>query len=96
VLSNFDTHFSQYVKYFSSKTRSVSEAARHYLYGLFQSSKSNLEKMSEVVAKSAYHRMHHMLSDAPWDCTEVAGGLAQDARERGHENGVRSQYCSLR
>lgn len=79
MLSNFDTHFSQYVKYFRSKTRSVSEAARHYLYGLFQSSKSNIEKMSEVVAKSAYHRMHHMLSDASWDCTEVAGGLAQDA-----------------
>jgi SRSO17 transposase len=79
VLSNFDTHFSHYAKYFNSKTRSVSEAARDYLYGLFQSSKSNMEKMSEVVANSVYHRMHHMLSDARWDCTEVTGGLAQDA-----------------
>ena len=35
--------------------------------------------MSEVAAKSAYHRMPHMLSDAPWDCTEAASGLAQDA-----------------
>jgi SRSO17 transposase len=79
VLSNFDQHFSQYVKYFSSKTRSVSDSARDYLCGLFQSSKSNIEKMSEVVANSAYHRMHHMLSDAQWDCRAVSGGLAQDA-----------------
>lgn len=79
VLSNFDVHFSRYVECFSSKTRSVSKAARHYLYGLFQSSKSNMEKMSEVVVESDYHRLHHMISDAQWDCAQVRKELVADA-----------------
>jgi SRSO17 transposase len=57
----------------------VSETARHYLYGLFQSVKSNMEKMSEVVAESSYHKLHHMLSDAQWDCGQVSRELAEDA-----------------
>jgi SRSO17 transposase len=79
VLSNFDKHFLQYEQYFRSKTRTVSEAARHYLCGLFQSAKSNLEKMSEVVVESSYHRLHHMLSDAHWDCGRVRHELTRDA-----------------
>lgn len=79
VVSNFDDHFSYYVECFRSAKSTVEEAARHYLYGLFQSAKSNMEKMSEVVAGSAYHRMQHMISDGVWDSGQVRQVLAQDA-----------------
>jgi SRSO17 transposase len=80
-LSNFDEHYLRYTKCFESKTRSVSEAARHYLYGLFQSVKSNMEKMSEVVAGSSYSQMHHMLSDARWEWAQVREELVKDAND---------------
>ena len=79
MLSNFDKHFLHYEQHFRSKTRTVSVAARHYVQGLFQSAKSNMEKMSEVVAQSSYHRLHHMLSDAPWDCGQIRYQLTEDA-----------------
>ena len=79
VLSNFDAHFAYYAECFINKRRSVSEAARQYLYGLFQSGKSNLERMSEVVVGSVYHRLHHMLSDAVWESASVRRRLSADA-----------------
>ena len=30
-----------------------------------------MEKMLEVVLESSYHRLHHMRSDAHWDCGRV-------------------------
>jgi SRSO17 transposase len=38
-----------------------------------------MEKMSEVVAESDYHQLHHMISDAEWDCAQVRRELVADA-----------------
>lgn len=42
-----------------------------------------MEKMSEVVAKSTYHQLHHMISDAEWSCAQVSGELVSDANRHG-------------
>jgi SRSO17 transposase len=39
-----------------------------------------MEKMSEVVAGSAYHKLHHMLSDSAWSKGHLCKELAEDAR----------------
>lgn len=77
--SKLDTHFSSYVPRFESATRSVAEAARAYLRGLYQSDRANMERMADVVAGSRYQRLHHMLSESGWDRPGVLRQLAADA-----------------
>ena len=50
-----------------------------YVRGLFQSRKANMEQMAEVVADSHYQRLHHMLSESPWDRNAVYEQLVRDA-----------------
>ena len=64
---------------FQSLTRSVEEAARLYLHGLFQCQRRNMEKMAEAVSGSHYQRLHHMLSDSAWDRRGVRRQLIADA-----------------
>ncbi|WP_287648417.1 transposase, partial [Accumulibacter sp.] len=47
--------------------------------GLFQSPRANLEQMSETVAETEYHSLHHMLSDAAWDFEKVRRETARQA-----------------
>lgn len=77
--SRLDAHFLPYVPCFQSATRSVAEAAKGYLRGLYQSSRANLERMAEQVADSHYPRLHHMLSESPWDVAAVRRQLIVDA-----------------
>lgn len=79
VQAKLDTYFASYIPCFESQTRSVAEAAKSYLHGLYQSSRANLERMAEVVAGSRYQRLHHMLSDSSWDREGVLWQLARDA-----------------
>ena len=79
VQTRLDAHFMPYVPCFQSATRSVAEAAKGYLRGLYQSSRANLERMSEQVAESHYPRLHHMLSESPWKVAEVRQQLIADA-----------------
>jgi len=48
------------------RTRSVEDAARLYLHGLFQCRRRNQEKMAETVSGSQYPRLRHMLSESAW------------------------------
>jgi len=41
--------------------------AQQYICGLFQSDKRNMEKLVEKVAQSEYHKIHHFISESPWD-----------------------------
>jgi SRSO17 transposase len=79
VQSRLDAHFLPYLPCFQSATRSVAEAAKGYLRGLFQCRRANMEGMSEQVADSHYPRLHHMLSESPWDVAEVRRQLMADA-----------------
>jgi SRSO17 transposase len=79
ALAHFDSHFTPYLACFQSRTRSVEDAARLYLHGLFQSRRRNLEKMAETVSGSQYQRLHHMLSESTWDRRGVRRQLIADA-----------------
>lgn len=79
VLPKLDDHFLPYTPFFESATRSVAESAKHYLRGLYQSSRANMERMADVVSGSHYQRLHHMLSESSWDRTGVLRQLFTDA-----------------
>ena len=79
ALAHFDSHFAPYLPCFQSRTRSVEDAARLYLHGLFQCRRRNMEKMAETVSGSLYQRLHHMLSESSWDRGGVRRQLIADA-----------------
>ena len=79
VQTKLDAHFSPYIPCFESATRSVADAAKDYLRGLYQSSRANIERMADVVAGSRYQRVHHMLSESAWSRADVRRQLVVDA-----------------
>ena len=79
VQTKMDAHFSPYIPCFESATRSVADAAKDYLRGLYQSSRANIERMADVVAGSRYQRVHHMLSESAWSRADVRRQLVVDA-----------------
>ena len=79
ALTHFDDHFNPYLHCFQSRTRSVEDAAKRYLHGLFQCDRRNMEQMAEQVAGSHYQRLHHMLSESNWSRAEVRQQLIVDA-----------------
>lgn len=85
ALAHFDTHFTPYLPCFQRRTRSVEEAARRYLHGLYQCDRRNMEQMTEQVAGSHYQQLHHMLSESNWSRTDVRRQLITDANTQfGH------------
>jgi SRSO17 transposase len=85
ALGHFDEHFRPYLPCFQRRTRSVEEAAKRYLHGLFQCDRRNMEQMAEQVAGSHYQRLHHMLSESNWSRAEVRQQLIVDANAQfGH------------
>jgi len=85
ALGHFDDHFRPYLPCFQRRTRSVEEAAKRYLHGLFQCDRRNMEQMAEQVAGSHYQRLHHMLSESNWSRAEVRQQLIVDANAQfGH------------
>lgn len=74
-------HIQSFQARFRSKTRDIAAQAEKYLHGLYQSPRANMERMSEMVAQTEYHSLHHMLSDAVWDFAGVRQDAAQQANE---------------
>lgn len=79
ALEHFDAHFTPYLPCFQRATRSVEDAARLCLHGLFQCDRRNMEQMAETVTGSRYQRLHHMLSESGWDRAGVRRQLITDA-----------------
>jgi len=76
---NLASHFQSFQHCFRGKTRTSAPQARRYLHGLFQASRANIERMSETVAETEYHSLHHMLSEAAWDFEGVRLETARQA-----------------
>jgi len=54
------------------KTKAQKTGFRHYLGGLLgESSRKNLTQMADNAVGVVYHRLHHFLTDAPWDATQI-------------------------
>jgi len=57
----------------------VATQAFHYLSGLVQAGKKNVERMTEVVPDSNYQSLQHFVSDSPWKYRPVMDQVARDA-----------------
>lgn len=53
--------------------------ARHYLSGLMQATRKNVERMTEVVPDTEYQSLQHFTSHSPWDHRPVMDQVAVDA-----------------
>jgi SRSO17 transposase len=68
----FDIHFRRW-------TRSGAGQARHYLQGLMQARRKNMERMEEAVPDSDYQSLQHFLSHSEWDARAVLDQVATEA-----------------
>jgi SRSO17 transposase len=50
----------------------------HYLSGLFQANRKNMERMTEAVADSEWQSMQHFLSHSPWEHRPIQDQIAKD------------------
>lgn len=73
------SHHARYHKFFIVNTKSVVKQSRHYLCGLFQSTKANMERMEESVLDSDYESMQNFISDSPWPHQPVMDQISMDA-----------------
>jgi SRSO17 transposase len=66
---------------FTTKTRDSRETAYHYLCGLLQGEKRNMERMEEAVPASNYQALQQFITNSPWDDREVMDEVARRANE---------------
>ena len=64
---------------FVTRTRSVVEQSRKYLFGLLQSERKNMERMTEVVPDTDDQAYQHFMSNSPWSHRAVLDQIACDA-----------------
>jgi len=75
----FGNFIQGYFPHFQRGTRSVGEQAEHYVQGLFQASRKNMERMEEAVPDCDYQSLQHFLSHSQWDVRAVLDQVAQEA-----------------
>jgi SRSO17 transposase len=76
---SFCRFHDSYKQFFATKTRSVVAQARHYLSGLMQAGRKNVERMTEVVPETEYQSLQHFTSHSPWEHRPVMDQVALDA-----------------
>ncbi|MDP2106187.1 MAG: IS701 family transposase, partial [Desulfobulbaceae bacterium] len=79
MASSFCRFHERYKNHFTTKTGNVIEQSRHYLFGLAQAIRKNIERMTEVVAGSEYQSVHHFISNSPWDHRPIMDQVARDS-----------------
>jgi SRSO17 transposase len=66
-------------EHFRLRTRDVSGRSKHYLCGLMQARRKNMERMAEVVPESDDQALQHFLSNSTWDARAVLNQVALEA-----------------
>ncbi len=79
LAEEFESFFNRFRSGFRKPGGSVEESVRHYLCGLLQSEKRNMERMVEVVPDSDYERLQYSLSEAEWDEPWLLEELSEEA-----------------
>ena len=69
----------RYTEHFQLKARQVEPQAQHYLSGLMQAGRKNMERMAEVVPESDEQALQHFLSKSNWDERAVLDQVALEA-----------------
>jgi len=67
-----------YKEVFKTSTHNKLAIGTQYIKGLFQGQKRNMERMSERVVESEYHRIQHFISESPWDARLGFDKVAKD------------------
>ena len=68
------TCFEKWCKKFDDcfKTKAQKTGHRHYLGGLLgESERKNLTQIAENAIGVTYNRLHHFLTEAPWDANQI-------------------------
>lgn len=78
----FISFCGQYKDHFQLPTHHVGEQAQHYLSGLVQADRKNMERMAEVVPESDSQALQNFLSDSRWDERAVLDQVALEADKR--------------
>lgn len=68
-----------FASHFRLRTRDVFVQSKHYLSGLMQARKKNMERMAEVVPESDEQALQHFLSNSSWDERGVLDQVALEA-----------------
>jgi len=69
---------ARYTSFFITRTRSVVELSKKYLFGLIQCEKRNMERMAEVVPNCNDQAYQHFMSKSPWDHRAVLTQIGSD------------------
>ena len=67
--------------HFKTSNSNQSLKAELYVCGLFQSKRSNMEQMSEIVKDANYHQIQHFISESPWNARMVMDSVAEDTNK---------------
>ena len=88
MANRFVAFCDRFSHHFRSRTHDSSVIAKHYLSGLMQANKKNMERMEEVVPNSDEQALQHFCSNSPWPERQVLDQVALEADEilGGHEN----------
>jgi SRSO17 transposase len=70
-----------YASHFQLKTRNIEPQAQHYLCGLMQTRRKNMERMAEVIPDSDEQALQHFLSNSNWDERKVLDQVALEANQ---------------
>ena len=79
LATSFVSFHERYSRFFVTQTRSAATQALHYLTGLAQAFRKNVERMAEVVVDSEYQSLQHFVSHSPWESQPVMNQVALDA-----------------
>ena len=79
MAASFISFHASYSHFFVTTTRTVATQALHYLSGLVQSVRKNVERMTEVVPDSVYQSLQHFVTHSPWEYRPVIDKVAKDA-----------------
>jgi SRSO17 transposase len=79
LAASFISFHESYSHFFVTTTRTVATQAFHYLSGLVQSVRKNVERMTEVVPDSEYQSLQHFVTHSPWESRPVMDQVAKDA-----------------
>lgn len=71
-----DDFLGNFSKVFESHHNASEGLTDHYVRGLFQSYKKNIEKITEKIPNSNYENLQHFISDSPWSARALMDSVA--------------------
>ena len=81
LADQFASFHLQYNNYFKLKTKSVAQQSLHYLCGLVQAPKKNIDRMVESVPDAKSQSLQNFISHSPWDASALMDQISKDVNE---------------